>query len=701
MTREPGDLPVTVDPSRGRGVPGERGRIPCVSDMTGPQGRVSRSGIPDRWPQQRGMSMLKTYILASSALAAIAIALPAAAQETPADQQETTKTAPTDDNSIVIADPRTPPDIVVSSGAPQYAENIGQAVTVIRRDEIEQRQTVALSDLLATTPGVTVSRNGGLGTLTTVRIRGAEGEQTLTLIDGVRVNDPSSPGGGFDFASLLAGSIDRVEILRGPNSVPWGSQAIGGVVNVVTMAPGYGLQARGNVEYGSFNSVFANAGVSGRSGIVAGSLTAGYLRTDGISAASAGTEADGYRQYGATGRVEIAFTDNIKLDLRGYFADSRVEIDGFNSNPPFQPVDDLEYARTQELYGYAGLNADFLGGRFKNRIAFSIADINRDNFDPSFSTTVPSFLARGRSERYQYQGDFQVIDQLRLVAGAERENTRFNDGTIFKSRGVTSFYGEAILSPVDRLTITGGVRHDDDSAYGGHTTWGANVVYTLPTETTIRASYAEGFKAPTLYQLYGPFGLGNPNLKPETARSYDIGIEQSLIGRRLTAGVTWFHRDTIDQINYDSGTFRYGNIARARAEGVEVALNMRPSDTLTLTAAYSFIDSKNRARTDVNFGKDLARRPRQSVSASIDWKTPFKLNVGATVLTVGDSFDDAGNFNRLDGYTTLGLRADFPIGDKFSIYGRVDNVFDEKYTVVRGYNTVGRAAYGGIRLKFD
>jgi len=637
--------------------------------------------------------MLKFSILATSAIAAIATAAPAWAQETPASD---------DDQNVIIPGIIRKDDIVVTAaGVPQSAEDIGQAVTVIDRQTIEQRQTVALSDLLATTPGVTVSRNGGLGTLTAVRIRGAEGEQTLTLIDGVRVNDPSSPGGAFDFANLLAGSIDHVEVLRGPNSVPWGSQAIGGVVNVTTMQPADGLQARGNVEYGSFNSVFANGGVSGKSGIVAASLNAGYLKTDGISAASSGTEPDGYRQFGATGRVQIALAGNISLDLRGYYAHSKVDIDGFAFVPPYLPIDDAEYAKTQELYGYAGLNADFLNGRFKNRVAFTIADINRDNFDPSFSTTTPSFLARGRSERYQYQGDFQVIDQVRIVAGAEHETSRFNDGSLFKSRGVTSFYGEAILSPVDRLTITGGLRYDDDSAFGGHTTWGANAAYTLPTETTIRASYAEGFKAPTLYQLFGPFGLGNSGLRPETARSYDIGIEQKLIGNTVSASATWFHRDTTNQIDYDPGTFSYGNIDRARAEGVEIALNLRPSSTLTLSAAYSFIEAKNRARTDVNFGNDLARRPHQSVSASIDWKTPIGLGVGATVLTVGDSFDDAANLNRLDGYTVVGLRADFPIGDKFSIYGRVDNLFDEKYTVVRGYNTPGRAAYGGIRLKFN
>jgi vitamin B12 transporter len=646
---------------------------------------------------------MKKSILAASAIAGLAVALPAHAQSAPAsgDQPESEVVDETSSDIVgVFSMPRyaRAEIVITSTGVEESPDEIGQAVTVIDRATIEQRQAVALSDLLATTPGVTVSRNGGPGSFTAVRIRGAEGEQTLTLIDGVRVNDPSSPGGGFDFANLLAGSIDRVEILRGPNSVPWGSQAIGGVVNVVTAQPSDRLQARGNVEYGSFESVFANAGVSGSSGIVKGSLNLGYLKTDGISAASSGTEPDGYRQYGATGRIEIALTDTISLDLRGYFADSRVEQDGFDNNT-FLPTDDAEFSKTQELHGYAALKVDLADGNFRNRIAFSIADINRDTFDPAFSTTSPSFFGRGRSERYTYQGDFTLSDAVRLVGGAEHEDSRFTDGMVFKSRGVSSLYGEVIVSPVDRLTLTGGVRYDDDSAYGGHTTWGANAVYTLPTNTTIRGSYAEGFKAPTLYQLFGPFGLGNPNLVPETAQSYDVGIEQRLVGGKISISLTWFHRDTTDQIDFDLSTFTYNNIARTRAEGLEFALDVRPTDRLTLSGSYSFVDSTNLSAGFV--GNDLARRPHQSVSASIDWKTPLGLSVGATLLSVGDSFDDAANFNRLDGYIIAGVRADFPIGEKFSIYGRVDNIFDEKYEVTAHYGTPGRAAYGGIRLRFN
>lgn len=640
----------------------------------------------------------RKFLLTSAALLAATAAhaqdAPAAAapQAAPADDCQTTN-----DCDIVGDFVRLPPDIIVSAGAPQHANQIGQAVTVITRDEIEQRQTVSISDLLATTPGVTVSRNGGVGTLTAVRIRGAEGEQTLTIIDGVRVNDPSSPGGAFDFGALLAGSVERIEVLRGPNSVPWGSQAIGGVINITTMKPSEGLQGRGSVEYGSHDSVFANAAVSGGSGPVTAALTGGYARTDGISAYAKGTEPDGYEQYGATGSVGIAFTDEIGIDLRAYYAHSHVDLDGFPA-PNYVLADDAEYSIAQEIYGYAGLHANLIDGRFRNRLAFTVADVNRDNYDPAFGPVV-SFFSRGRSERYEYQGDFQLVEQVRIVAGAEHENSRFFDGSNRHASGITSFYGEAIVKPIEILTVTGGVRHDDNSDFGGHVSFGANAALALPEGTTLRASYAEGFKAPTLYQRFAQY-YGTINLKPETARSYDLGIEQSFLDRRAKVSATWFHRDTHNQIGFDLSTFTYFNTTRTRAQGVEFELELRPVDALTFTANYNYIDAIDRT-PGATFGKDLARRPKQAVSASIDYRFPFRLSVGATISHVGDSFDNAANTVRLDGYVLAGLRAEMPIGDRFALYGRVENLFDEKYQTVAGYGTYGRTAYAGIRVKLN
>ena len=616
-----------------------------------------------------------------------------------AAQAQTTPPVTQDDssaNDMVVADSRIEPDIVVAARVPQYSYQVGQAVTVLTRADIERRQTIVLSDLLATTPGVTVTRNGGIGTITAVRIRGAEGEQTLTIIDGIRVNDPSSPGGAFDFGTLLAGSIDRIEILRGPNSVPWGSQAIGGVVNIVTATPSQGAQARGQIEYGAHNSLYANAGLSGGTGALTAAFNGGYLRTDGISAAANGTERDGFRQYGATGKVGVELAPGIGIDLRGYYADSRTQYDSAFPPPNYVVSDSPAYSTAKEAYGYAGAHANLFDDRFRNRVAFTIADIKRDNFDAP--NTPVSFFSRGRTERFEYQGDFKVIDQLRIVGGAEHEDSRFNDGSTFAATGITSAYGEAIVNPVRQLTITGGVRHDDHRTFGGHTTFGADAALALDTGTTLRASYGEGFKAPTLYQLYSFYGTRS--LVPETARSYDVGIQQRLLGNQVSASVTYFHRDTKNQIDFDLGTFTYQNIAQTRAEGVEVELALRPVEALTVTGNYSYIDAKNRS-TGTNFGRDLARRPKQTLSVSADYRFAFGLSVGGTVSHVGDSFDNAGNTVRLDGYVLAGFRAEMAIGHRLSVYGRIDNAFNEKYQTVANYGTDGRAAFGGIRVKLD
>jgi vitamin B12 transporter len=626
--------------------------------------------------------MLK-YLLLSTAI----LAAPLSAQSLDQPSAPETATEPLRDDEVVVTGVR----------AEQSVRETGQAITVITRDEIERRQTVVVTDLLATTPGITVTRNGSVGGFTGVRLRGADAEQTLVVIDGVRVNDPSSPGGGFDFANLLSSSVERIEVLRGPNSVPWGSQAIGGVVNIITARPpADGVNARAQAEYGYSDQLFASAGVSGGRGALTGSLTGGYLRTDGISSAANGSERDGYRQYGANGRLGLEITEGIGLDLRGYYADSRTEIDGFPA-PAFALADTPEFSTAQELYGYAGLRADLMDGRFRNRVAFTIADINRDNFVTG--TAEPLFLGRGRSERYEYQGDFRLVDALRIVGGVEHEDSRFTDGDVRASVGITSVYGQLIAKPVRQLTITGGARYDDHEQFGSETTFGGDSALALDTGTTVRLSYGEGFKAPTLFQLYGGF-IGNAELTPERARNYGAGVEQSFLEGRAVIGATYFRRRTRDQIDFDLGTFTYANIARTRAEGVELELALRPVDALTVTANYSFIDSENRS-AGANFGNDLARRPRETVSVNADYRFPFGFGVGGTVTHVGDSFDNAGNTVRLDGFVLASVRAELPIGERLALYGRVENLFDEEYRTVNGYGTVGRAAFGGVRVRLD
>ena len=605
------------------------------------------------------------------------------------------------------------PIIVTALGAEQQADETGQAVTVIDRAEIERSQAIAATDLLAHTPGVAVTRNGGPGSYSAIRIRGAEDAQTLVLIDGVRAGDPSAPTGGYDFGNLLLPGVERIEVVRGPNSVAWGSQALGGVVNIVTTPPAAGFAARASAEYGGYDTRLATAGISGGGGAISASLDGHWFRTDGVSQAAAGSEADGYRQYGASGRLGITLSDAIGIDLRGRYGDSRTDLDGYL--PDFSFGDTPEYSIAKEAYGYAGINVRLFGDRLKNRLAFTIADINRDNYNPDLGT-APGFTARGRTERFEYQGDLALSPMFRAVFGAETETSRLftDDGFSVANTetGIDSAYGQLVVKPVAPLTLTGGVRHDDHALFGGHTTLGANAALSLASGTLVRASYGEGFKAPTLFQLDDSIGgYGNAGLRPEEARSYDIGIEQHALGGALVAGVTLFARRTRNQIDFVScaapfagicenrpwGT--YDNIARTRAKGLEFRLDLKPVDALQVSAAYSYTDSENRT-PGANFGKQLARRPRHSVSVAADYAPTEGLSLGANLLHVGGSFDDAGNFNRLESYVLTGLRASWTIDRRFTVYGRVDNLFDVDYQTVATYGTLGRSAHIGVRAGF-
>lgn len=597
-------------------------------------------------------------------------------------------------------------DIVVSaSRIVQKRYETGQSITVVEKDELDRRQSQVLSDVLQTLPGISVARNGGPGGTTSVFIRGGDSSQTLVLVDGVRINDPSSPSGAFDFSSILTGNIGSVELLRGPNSVIWGSQAIGGVINITTIEPGEGLQANARGEYGYRDTGQLVASVSGRTGIVSGSLGGSWFRTDGISASderNGATEKDGFENLTLNGKIRVAFSDAISLDLHGFYTDGETEFD----NPP---GDTLPVTDNRQFVGYAGLNVVLFEGRLINRLAYTRTDIRRITTDPTPGSFNPA-RARGTLDRFEYQGTAEIADPLTLVFGIEHERSEastffpsFNTAPDVSDVHMTSYYGQAIVRPVKGLTVTGGVRVDDQQVFGSKTSLGGNIAYTPNGGATVlRATYAEGFRAPALSEQLAAFG--NPNLRPETARSYDAGIEQSLIEGRLRAQATWFRRNTQDLIVFSSATFSLENIAAARAQGVELGLWMQPVANFTVQAQYSLVDTENRSREldffgRSNFGNRLARRAKDSASVLVDWTSTWGPALGATFLMVGDTFDDVANTIRLDSHVRVDLRASWSLSDNLEVYGRVENLFDQAYQTAFNYGVPGRAGYAGVRLK--
>ncbi|UKK85242.1 TonB-dependent receptor [Sphingopyxis sp. BSN-002] len=654
---------------------------------------------------------MKTRILTSTlSLIAVAAATPAFAQESVTGSEDSTIT--------VI-------------GAPLAADESNASVSVIDGTDIRRAQNGSVSDQLVRLPGVSFNQNGTLGGVTNIRIRGAEAEQTLVLIDGVRVGDPSSPGGGFDFANLMLGNIDRVEVLRGANSLPWGSHAIGGVVAVTTTNAGAAeagaTSGQIGAEYGARDTVRANGQLRTSLGASQFGIGGGYTRTDGISSAAVGTERDGYRQYSLnlTNRTEIGNT--LVFRAFGLYADSRVDLDGFSFSPPYGLIDTNEFQKTREHYAAAtiehrpGGNDSTTG--FSHKLQFGFADVNRDNYNPDFGT-APSFTARGRNERLSYSIDWAAIAQLRVLAGAEREWTHaFTDDGFAADNGktaTTSFWGMLVGKPTETLSLTAGIRHDDHRDFGGATTLAFDAGQKIGDLVTIRASYREGFKAPTLFQLSDSAGAyGNPDLAPERARSYEIGL-------RFGDGQQWFldvaafrrnSRNLIDFVtcpttpnplpaicatgNRPFGT--YDNILRARGEGFEVEGGAKIGEQLELNANYTLLSVKDRTPGGFYEGNRLARRPRHLANAELAWTPGGALDgadLSVAVRYAGKSFDDRFNSVELDDYVLVDLRASYPVYAGIELFGRVENLFDEDYQTAAGYGTAGRSAYVGVRWGF-
>jgi vitamin B12 transporter len=588
--------------------------------------------------------------------------------------------------------------VVTASGFEQPRSETGQAIDIVDRERLDQLQSATIGDALQTVPGVTVATRGGLGGQTSAFLRGGNSSQTLVIIDGVRINELTSPNGAFDFGTLMTGNIGQVEVLRGPNSIIWGSQAIGGVVNIQSLAPTDGFEGRFGAEYGAADTKRMNANIAGTSGLFEGSFGGSYVDTQGISALAGGTERDGFENFAGNGRLKVNISDAFTLDFRGYYNRATVEYDsafGIGANA-------LPVTRNRQFVGYVGANFVALDGRMQNRMAYTRTDIGRLGTDPvvfSFN----NFIVRGNIDRAEYHTAFDVNDALTLTAGLEYErsfaSTSFEGAAADVARNhVTSGFSQIIVRPFAGLTLTGGVRHDQYKDYGGQTTLGGNIAFT-PNDgrTMLRATYGEGFRAPTLSEGQPPYG--NPDLRPETARNFDLGFEQQILDGKARFFATYFNRRSTDLIAFSFATFQSENIDRVKSTGMEAGFNLNPTDRLDIRASYTLVDAVNRSG-GANFGNRLALRPQHSGSLTVDWQTPFGLSVGSSMLLIGDSFDDASNSVALDGYALVGLRASLPINDRLELYGRVDNIFDVQYTVVAGYNSFGRNAAVGVRAKF-
>jgi vitamin B12 transporter len=619
--------------------------------------------------------------------------------------------------------------VVVANRAPEPLSKVGNSVTVLTDAAIQASQLPMVSDLLAQTPGLTVARAGGIGQPTSVFIRGAESDQTVVVIDGVQLNDPSTTAGGFDFENLLTSDVTRIEILRGAQSTLYGSQAMGGVINITTADPTGPSGGAVTAEGGSHDTGYATGNVGGKSDSLLWRLSGNWYGTSGIPAFDerlGGTRLCASQIGGGSGQVRYDITPDLQADVRGYYVQARTDFDGFDT-PSGNFGNDNEYGKTDQLLGYAGLTLRSPDRTLTNRIAYQYTYTDTRDYDPDAPTSYGSpstqtFYGIGQNEREEYQGTWQMTPRYQLVFGAQHERSTIDTDTpAYDYTGpaptrnyasIDSGYAQLQGEVAPGLTLTAGERYDRHDVFGGHTTGAFAAAWALnDAQTILRSSFSQGFKAPSLYELYSNYG--NPALRPEAGESWDAGVEQHAWERRLMLSASYFQRYSRDLIEFFDCTTPvgclhpaalgyYANISRAAAHGVELQGTVDPTERITLAANYTLTETEDQSPGSPTYGQELIRRPKNAANASATYRWSFPLTGNVAVRYAGPSFDDGpyGGRVELGGYVLADLRMSYAIRDRLEVYARVENVAGKHYETIYEYGTPGRIAYAGVRATF-
>jgi vitamin B12 transporter len=569
-------------------------------------------------------------------------------------------------------------------------QNTSSSATVISGDEIARSQQQLVADVLRGEPGIDVARTGQPGAQTGVFLRGANSDGTLVLVDGIPMN--SAFNNTFDFSTLAVNNIERIEILRGPQSALYGSEALGGVINIVTKDGKGPPTGSAQVEYGSFNSLLTRGSFAASKGRFSFSADGSFNSTDNDRINSA------YQAINFSGHMNCKFNDWLKASLLATYLKSE---DG-SPNDVFynDPNDNLK--NENYLVGLT-LEADpFDWWNSKVTLSHSHerSDFNEPTPNPPYFFDDYASRTIAERNRVDFQNIFTLTEQHKILVGGTLENDsasyRDTYTNLDRTIDTRSAYAQYDYLPSTRVTLTAGGRVDNSSSFGTHGTYQFGGRFTAPrTETIFRANVGTGFRAPSISQLYYPV-YGNPNLKPEESFGWDIGFEQPLVKARLRFGATFFHNDFNDLI---SGLPPM-NVNRARTLGLETFASWLPLTNLTLRAAYTWLDAK-----DLDTGGQLIRRPKHNGSLDLNWKICSRLEATAHALFVSRRLDQ--NFDvypvatvTLPGYTKLDLGLNCTVSKNFSVYGRMENLLDEHYEDVFGFPARGRFFAAGVIARF-
>ena len=615
------------------------------------------------------------------------------------NQQKPTEKPATPQQGI----PDTAPTVVSPTGIVTPTNQVASSVTAITAQDIATQQYRTLPDTLNTVPGLNVVQSGGPGGQTSVFIRGTNSNHTKVLIDGIDVGDPTTPNGALDLAHLLTSDMAQVEVLRGPQSGLYGSDAIGGVISIITQKGEGPARWTASNEAGSFGTFNQSVGVSGSQDNYNYALNIAHFQATNVPVTPLqllppGQQAIGNNYdnmtYSFKGGIDVSDSWTLNTVLRYTEATLLSTGDSTGTCCDTQQTRDTHH----EFFGREEAVWSLLDGRIKNYFGANISNYwesTQGPFDPVSNITT------GDRIKFDWRSVTEVATGQNLVAGLEREDSRLDVTGFSAQTGNQAGYVEWQSNFAKRFFLTANIREDDNDSFGDHMTYRIAPAVIVPfTETTIKASYGTGFKAPTLNQLFQSFPefnfFANPNLKPEQSRGADVGFEQPLFNDRIRFGSTYFKNNITDLINSSADGTTLINVDQAITEGTESFITASIIDRVKVRTDYTVTRA-----VDASTGLQLVRRPKEKFSVTTIWNPIDPLTLSATVLRVSDWTDNDRDFTTTlvaPGYTTVNLRADYAINDQLKVFGRIDNLTNVHYQVPTGFLAPGLGVFGGIRF---
>jgi vitamin B12 transporter len=607
-----------------------------------------------------------------------------------------------------------PPVVVTATRVPTPSEEVATSVTVITGDDLERRQSRSLADALRDVPGLNLVQSGSAGGTAQVFMRGANANHTKVLIDGMPVNNPGDLNGVFDFGPVLAADIERIEVLRGPQSGLYGSDAIGGVVNIITRKGSGPLRVTGSVEGGSFETFNQQATASGSLSRFNYAVTAAHAYVGGVPVTPLnlippGRERidDNYENSTFSTKLGADLTENFGVSLVARYSDIRLGVTTDDLSVfPSVPNSGQSRSETRQFFTRGEGRATFLDGALEQRVGVGYVDY-RDrfaNFDSVAGALLPPTYTRSDRTRVDWLSTAHVTADQVVLLGLEREREALRDSPISASNTNNAGFAELQSGFSDRLFTSATVRVDGNERFGTVATWRIAPAYLIPESgTKLKGSVGTGFKAPTLTQLFvdfAPFNFfANPNLQPERSFGWDAGFEQAALEKKVAFGATYFHNDFDDLIVTNATGTSFENRPKATSYGVESFAAYRPIDPLSFRADYTFTLAQ-----DDTTHEELRRRPHHKASLTADWRPTAGSSLSATALYVGARVDGNRDFSiqRLtaSSYTLLNLAGSIEIVDGLAAFGRIENALDRRYEDPTGLQRPGLGIYAGLKIAF-